>query len=166
MQRPICSQIPWRPCILSKNHFSCEAATFITVSMTEEETSCSMSRMKEICSCFSLYTSCWAIPPLPTVSPAGFTLSPPIIWLLSHPQVLLVSLVPHCHLQNASKAYSISRWCCPAPYLCWAGPSSTMPSTPLPFSPAWTEQRDGVALLPSPVRDTSNDSPRHRLGKI
>lgn len=39
--------------ILSKNHFLCEVATFVTASTTEEETSCSMSRMKEICSCFS-----------------------------------------------------------------------------------------------------------------
>lgn len=62
----------------------------------------------EICSCFSLYTSCWAIPPLPCPSPAGFTVSPPTVWLLSHPQVLLISLGPHCHLQNALKAYSIS----------------------------------------------------------
>lgn len=108
MQRPICSQAQRRARTLSNNRFLCEVATFITVSMTEEETSRSMSRMQEICSCFSPYTSCWAIPPLPPPSPAAFTVSLPTIWLLSHPQVLLISLAPQCHLQNAFKAYSIS----------------------------------------------------------
>lgn len=54
MQRPSCSQAQQRACTtLPNTHFFCEATTFITASMTEEETSCSVSRTKEICSCFS-----------------------------------------------------------------------------------------------------------------
>lgn len=76
--------------------------------MTEEETSCSMSRMKEICSCFSPYTSCHPTPPLPPPCPAGSAISPLIIQLPSHPQVLLTPSAPHCNLQPALKVYSIS----------------------------------------------------------
>ena len=109
MQRPLCTQAQRKACTtLSNTHFFCEVTTFITVSMTEEETSCSMSRTKEICSCFSPYTSCCTTPPLPPPPPAGSTMSPLTIWLPSHPQVLLIPPVPHCNLQTALKVYSIS----------------------------------------------------------
>lgn len=107
-QRPICSQALQRACMtLANTHFFCRIITFIAVSMTEEETSCSMSRTKEICSCFSPYTSCHTTLPLPPPSPAGSTISPLIIRLSSHPQVLVIPSAPHCNLQPALKAYPI-----------------------------------------------------------
>lgn len=118
--------------------------------MTAEETSCSMRRMKEICSCFSPYASCCTTPPRPPSSPAGSTISPLTTRLPLHPQVLLVPPAPPLQSPNCPQSVFHLPWCCP-PYLCWAGQPSTVPDTPLPFSPAWTEQSAGVALASPPV---------------
>lgn len=112
--------------------------------MTEEETSCSMSRMKEICSCFSPYTSCHITPPLPPPSPAGSAISPLTIQLSSHPQVLLTPSAPHCNLQPVLKVYSISLGAALPTFaglskelglLClllqWGTPAMTLPGTKL-----------------------------------
>lgn len=55
------------------------------ISMGEEDTSCSKSRTREICSCFSPCTSCCTIPPCLCQLLQHPQLQPPLIrWLLLH----------------------------------------------------------------------------------